>query len=136
MTELSPKTVVARYVQAVQDGDLATIRDSFAEDATWEYPGDLPLSKVWTGRAAIVGEFLGGMGTLLAPGCSPAVRLTNILADGDTVLAEWTSHATAKSGASYDNRNAGIFTVHNGKITSVREYTDTRHVAQVLFPEL
>jgi len=28
---------------------------------------------------------------------------------------------------------AGIFTVRDGKIVSVREYTDTQHAAQVLF---
>ena len=34
----------------------------------------------------------------------------------------------------YHNRNAGIFTVRGGKIVSVREYTDTQHVVQVLLP--
>ena len=34
----------------------------------------------------------------------------------------------------YHNRNVGIFTVHDGKIVSVREYTDTLHVARALFP--
>ena len=31
------------------------------------------------------------------------------------------------------NRNIGVFTVHDGKITSIREYTDTQHAAYVLF---
>ena len=33
----------------------------------------------------------------------------------------------------YHNRNIATVTVHNGKITSVREYTDTQHVGHVLF---
>jgi hypothetical protein len=58
---------------------------------------------------------------------------TNVLSVGDQVVAEWTSRATARGGAAYHNRNVGIFTVRDGKITAVREYTDTQHAARVLF---
>ncbi len=57
-----------------------------------------------------------------------------MVAEGDQVVAEWTSRATARNGGAYHNRNAGIFTVRDGKIVSVREYTDTEHAAQILFP--
>jgi uncharacterized protein len=43
------------------------------------------------------------------------------------------SRATAGGGAAYHNRNPGVFTVRNGKIASVRQYTDTQHVEHVLF---
>ena len=129
---MDPKTVVIRYVEAARDGMSAVIRDSFAEDATWEYPGDLPLSGTYRGIDAIVNEFLGGAAALMAPGV--VLELTNVVAEGDQVVAEWTSRATARNGAAYRNRNAGIFTVRDGKIVSVREYTDTQHVAQVLLP--
>ena len=49
------------------------------------------------------------------------------------MAAEWTSRATSRTGAAYHNRNVGIFTVRDGKIASVREYTDTLHVAHTLF---
>ncbi len=127
---MDPKTVVIRYVEAARDGMSAVIRDSFAEDATWEYPGDLPLSGTYRGIDAIVNEFLGGAAALMAPGV--VLELTNVVAEGDQVVAEWTSRATARNGKAYRNRNAGIFTVRDGKIVSVREYTDTQHVAQVL----
>lgn len=127
---MDPKTVVIRYVEAARDGMSAVIRDSFAEDATWEYPGDLPLSGTYRGIDAIVNEFLGGAAALMAPGV--VIELTNVVAEGDQVVAEWTSRATARNGKAYRNRNAGIFTVRDGKIVSVREYTDTQHVAQVL----
>lgn len=42
------------------------------------------------------------------------------------------SRATARGGAAYNNRNPGVFTVRDGKIASVREYTDTQHVKHVL----
>jgi ketosteroid isomerase-like protein len=56
-----------------------------------------------------------------------------ILSVGNQVVAEWTSRATARGGAAYHNRNVGIFTVRDGKIAAVREYTDTQHAAHVLF---
>jgi ketosteroid isomerase-like protein len=129
-----PKSVVIGYVEAARDGMSAVIRDSFAPDATWEYPGDLPLSGTYRGVDAIVGTFLGGAAELMAPGTQVTIELVSAIADGDRVAAEWTSRATSRNGTSYHNRNVGIFTVRDGKIVSVREYTDTLHVAQALFP--
>ncbi|MFI9052867.1 nuclear transport factor 2 family protein [Streptomyces sp. NPDC053427] len=135
MTTTDPRAVVIRYVEAVRDGDADVIHDSFTEDATWHYPGDLPLSKVWHGRDAIINDFLGSMGPILVPG-SLDVELVSTLAEGDRVVAEWTSKAKTVHGGTYDNRCIGIYTVRDGKIASVVEYADTRHVAAVLFPEL
>lgn len=44
-------------------------------------------------------------------------------AEGDRVVAEWTSKAKTVHGGTYDNRRIGISTVRDGKITSVVEYT-------------
>ena len=128
-----PATVVTRYLDAVRDGDAGTVRDTFADDATWEYPGELPLSGTWRGRDAIINDFLGQLGTLLEPGTPLSLEVTGFLSHGDQVVAEWTSRATARGGAAYHNRNIGVFTVRDGKITSVREYTDTQQAGRVLF---
>jgi uncharacterized protein len=128
-----PRAVVIRYVKAVADGDLAVIRDSFAVDATWTYPGRLPLSGTWRGRDAIIDEFLVGAGALFGPG-GAVIELGRVVAEGDTVVAEWTSDAVTITGAEYHNRCLGVFTVADGAITSVTEYADTLHTAQVLFP--
>jgi uncharacterized protein len=133
MNATDPTAVVARYIDAVRDGDIEVITDSFTADATWEYPGDLPLSGTWRGRDAIVNEFLGSLGTLLEPGTPMTLEVTNLLSAGAQVVAEWTSAATARGGAAYRNRNIGVFTVRDGKIADIREYTDTRHAGQVLF---
>ncbi|MEV3856107.1 nuclear transport factor 2 family protein [Streptomyces sp. NPDC050095] len=134
-TDLTPKAVVTRYVEAVAAGDLATITDSFAEDAVWIYPGhDLPLTGAWKGRDVIINDFLGkATGTLFAPGTTPTVTLTSVIAEGEKVVAEWHAEGDAATGKRYDNRCLGIYTVRDGKITEVREYADTRHVGQVLF---
>ena len=133
MSTPDPRTVVTRYVNAVAEGDHATIVASFAEDATWTYPGDVPLTGVWRGRDAIVNDFLGGAGSLFAPGGTPVVALTNVIADGEQVVAEWTSKGLAATGRVYDNTCLGVFVVRDGVIVSVREYADTQHVERSLF---
>ncbi|MCO6008175.1 nuclear transport factor 2 family protein [Actinoallomurus purpureus] len=133
-TTTDPRAVVIRYIEAVRDGDAEVIYDNFAEDATWHYPGDLPISKVWQGRDAIVNDFLGGMGPILVPG-TLEIELVGTIAEGVRVVAEWTSKAKTVHGGTYDNRCIGIYTVRDGRIASVIEYADTRHVAAALFPD-
>ncbi|MFC7263020.1 nuclear transport factor 2 family protein [Streptomyces lutosisoli] len=77
----------------------------------------------------------------LAPGQRPRVqrcrldeRYASTIAEGDRVVAEWTSKATTVYGGTYDNRCIGIYTIRDGKIASVIEFADTRHVAAALFP--
>jgi ketosteroid isomerase-like protein len=96
-----PAAAVTRYIDAVRDGDSSAIRECFAEDAIWDYPGDLPLSGTWRGRDSIVDDFLGTVGPALEPGSSVALEVTNVLSVGDQVIAEWTSRATARGGAAY-----------------------------------
>ncbi|GAA1189963.1 hypothetical protein F4556_000081 [Kitasatospora gansuensis] len=127
------RTAVVRYVTAVAEGDLDAVVAAFAPDATWEYPGDLPISRTWQGRDAIVDDFLGGVGSLFAPDGAPVVALTSVIAEGDQVVAEWTAKGTGANGRTYDNVCLGIFTVRDGLIISVREYTDTQYVERSLF---
>ncbi|MEV4252299.1 nuclear transport factor 2 family protein [Spirillospora sp. NPDC049652] len=130
---MTPKETVVRYVEAVAAGDLAVIVASFADDATWTYPGDTPISGTWKGRDAIVNDFLGGVtaGAFAAP---PEVVLTGVVAEGDQVVAEWTARGVTVRGDRYDNRCIGVYTVRDGKIAAVREYCDTKHAEAVLFP--
>ncbi|MGW7254776.1 nuclear transport factor 2 family protein [Streptomyces sp. NPDC054834] len=129
-----PRAVVIRYVEAVRDGAADVIHDSFAADATWHYPGSLPISKVWHGRDEIIDEFLGSMGEVFVPG-TLEIELVGTIAEGERVVAEWTAKAETVYGGTYDNRCLGIYTVRDGKIASVVEYADTQHVAATLLPD-
>ena len=125
--------VHAQIWTVLPPGDADLVGDSFAPDATWHYPGNLPISRVWHGRDAIINDFLGGMGSILVPG-TMQIELVSTIAEGDRVVAEWTSKARTVRGAGYHNRCVGIYTVRDGRITSVVEYADTGHVAATLFP--
>jgi uncharacterized protein len=129
----NPKQVVRRYLDALVAGDLAVIRDSFAEDAVWTMYGDLPIAGPWRGRDAIVDEFLvAAAGALYEPG-SVQFEFPTLLGEADTVVLEWRVRARTARGADYANAYCGLFTVRAGRIAEVREYLDTQYAARTLF---
>jgi uncharacterized protein (TIGR02246 family) len=123
------KTVIERYVAALNAGDGATVAESFAEDAVWTLDGDLPISGTWEGRDAILNGFFATAGTLLDP-ASTHVTVTRTLSQDDDVVLEWTSRARTANGDPYENHCIGVFTIANGKIKAVREYMDTGYAQQ------
>lgn len=128
----STGAVLRRYLDALVGGDIATIADSFAENATWSMHGDLPVSGTHHGRESIM-SFLIGAGSLFVAG-TQRFELGDPLVDGEHAVLEWRVTGTgAATGLPYDNRYAGIFVVRDGRIVEVREYLDTRHAASVLF---
>lgn len=133
MTAPTPKQVIRRYLDALVHGDVATVRDSFAEDADWTIFGDLPISGPWRGRDSIVDDFLGQVsGTLMEPG-SASFEFGTMVAEEDTVALEWRVHARTMSGRDYDNAYCGVFVVRDGRIQTVREYLDSGYAAHTLF---
>jgi uncharacterized protein len=132
-TDRPAKQVIRRYLYALVTGDIDTIRDSFAEDASWTIHGALPIGGPWHGRDSIVDDFLQAVGgTLFEPG-SQSFEFPTLIADGDTVALEWRVRARTVAGAGYDNAYCGIFVVRDGRIQEVREYLDSGYAARVLF---
>ncbi|WP_425548961.1 nuclear transport factor 2 family protein [Actinomadura meridiana] len=72
------------------------------------------------------------MGVHFVPG-TMKIELVSTIAEGDRVVAEWTSTARTVHGDTYDNRCIGVYTVRDDQIVSVTEYADTAHVAATLF---
>jgi uncharacterized protein len=132
MTEIPSKTVVLEYVAALQRGDIAAVRDSFAEQATWWLPGELPLSGTWRGRDQILDEFLASALRYYDPD-TVSIEVTNVVAEGEQVALEWITRGRTARGRDYENFYSAIFVVRDDRIQAVREYTDTLHAKQVLF---
>jgi uncharacterized protein len=127
------RQVVADYLAALGRGDLAALRASFAPDATWTLAGDLPVSGTWTGPDQILDQFLAALVDRLDPTAAVTQDLHRIVADGQYAVAEWTSHARARTGTEYVNDYAVVFHVIDGRIVEVREYCDTAYLKRVLF---
>jgi uncharacterized protein len=131
MTSPDSRTVLTRYVETVQAGDAAAIRECFAEDAVWQLDGELPISGTWRGRDAILNEFLATAMSYYQPG-SVDLELTRIVAEGEHAVMQWTSRARSTSGEPYENHCIGVFTLADGRITAVREYMDTDYARMAL----
>jgi len=125
------KAVLTDYVAAVQAGDEASIRECFADEATWTLAGELPISGTWEGRDAIVGEFLATAMAHYKPG-SVSLEITGMIAEGDSVALQWTSRAHTLDGSPYENECIGVFTVRDGRIRAVHEYMDTHYAYRAM----
>lgn len=112
---------------ALGAGDRATLRASFAPDATWSLRGDLPVSGTYTGADEILDGFLAAMLARLDPSAPVTQTLKHVIADGDLAVAEWTSRARSAGGEPYENDYAVVFEVRGEHITAVREYFDTAY---------
>jgi uncharacterized protein len=129
------KSVLRRYVAALEAGDELTVRELFAVDATWTLAaGELPISGVWHGRDTILNEFLATALSYYEPG-SVNLEITGMIAEDDHVALQWTSRARTRDGRGYENDCIGVFTVREGKIHAVREYMDTLYAHDRVFAD-
>jgi ketosteroid isomerase-like protein len=133
--ETDPRQVLRRYLDALVAGDLETIRDSFAADATWTIKADLPVAGPWHGRDQIVDTFLATVMSERFEAGSHAFEFPTMVADGDTIALEWHVSARNAAGDPYENDYCGIFVIRDGRIATVREYLDSGYAARVLFAE-
>jgi len=128
------RTVVQAYMDALMTGDFNALRSFFTAESTWTLAGDLPLSGTWTGPEAILDEFVPRMVSRLVPE-SMEFEFDGMIAEGDRVLAEWSTRALARSGGRYEQHCLAVFTIREGRIASVREYFDTKHAHDVVFAD-
>ncbi|TQF08077.1 nuclear transport factor 2 family protein [Kitasatospora acidiphila] len=135
MTSTQPKDVVRRYFAALAAGDQQAVEDSWAEDGSCWYAGELPISGLWQGRDQVINGFLATAFAHLDPDREVGLRVTNLFGEGDQVFVEWDSWATGRTGRPYQQKNSGVFTVREGRIASMREYADTQHWYDALVAE-
>ncbi|MBF6451084.1 nuclear transport factor 2 family protein [Nocardia aobensis] len=126
------QSLVRQFLTALALLDVPAISARVADDITWKVPGSLPISGVYDGKPAFVDGFLHGAAELFEAG-SLNFDVQHLFAVGEIVVAEYVGTAkSARTGKSYRNEYCVIFGFRNGRISLVREYLDTAHVADVL----
>lgn len=133
MLRTSNEELVVDFLAAMGRADITALSEMLAEDATWWLAGDLPVSGLYRGKAAVIGEFLWSASVLFEPeSLSFELRKTTIA--GDTVIAEYIGTGRGLNGGShYRNSYCTIFECGDGRISAVREYFDTAHARQALY---
>jgi hypothetical protein len=132
MTPVLTRNLILDYVDALQRGDGDEVAACFAPDATWDVPGDLPISGRHAGRDAILGGLVGAVMARLDP-ASLRFDVTSLTTEADRGVLEYTIRARTRHGRAYENAYLAIFEVRGGLIAAVREYLDTQRAARVLF---
>lgn len=114
--------LIRRGYEAFDAGDMATLRELFAEDAVWHGAGNGVLSGTKQGREAILAYF-GELAT--RSDGTFKVTLQEVIGADNRVIGLQHNHAET-NGKSLDTDGALAFQLRDGKITEGREfYNDT-----------
>lgn len=125
------KKLVSEFFAHFKRKEVKQALDKMTPDATWWIGGkpDLfPLSGTKT--KAEIGELLMSLVPTTKDGL--AITPSGMVAEGDKVAVEAESLGVMGNGRTYNNFYHFLITVRDGKISSVKEYLDTMHTADVL----
>lgn len=62
-------------------------------------------------------------------------KITGMIGEGDHVAVETECYAELPGGKKYNNLFHFFITIRDGKVETIREYTDLLHTKQALFPD-
>lgn len=120
MSEQENKQLIQRGYEAFAAGDIETVMAMFDDDIEWVQPGESAVSGTYHGKTEVM-EYLDRLAEK-----SLSVRLDQLVAEGDTVVALTEISVEGQTG-----RDADVFTVRDGKTTSVRVHGDTMLMERV-----
>lgn len=119
------RDLVMRLIPALDRGDVGTIREIIAPDASWWVLGVGTLD-----RETVIGQLQAMLG-------DARVAETTVIgstAEGERVAVEMRGNFEFADGRVYRNSYHHLFTVRDGKVVSVREYLDLRETERVFGP--
>ena len=125
------KKLVAEFFAHFKRKEVQQVLDKMTPDATWWIGGKVELFPLaGTKTKAEIGELL----FQLVPTSKDGLAITphGMVAEGDKVAVEAESYGVLANGRTYNNFYHFLITVRDGKISSVKEYLDTMHTADVL----
>ena len=120
MSAQDNKEIIERGYAAFSAGDVETVMSLFDDDIEWVQPGESSVSGTFHGKAEVM-EHIGRLAEK-----DLTVKLIQLVADGDTVVAITEVTAGGETG-----EDADVFTVRNGKTVSARMHGDTALLERV-----
>jgi uncharacterized protein len=123
------KQIVREFCDHFRTSNADGLIDAMTEDATWWVNGKPHLfSSAGTRTRAETASMFRNMFSAYTNGLD--MTIINMVGEGESVAAEARSQATTKSGKVYENEYFFLFKIRDGKIATVREYTDLMHVQE------
>ena len=120
MSAQDNKEIIERGYAAFSAGDVETVMSLFDDDIEWVQPGESSVSGTFHGKAEVM-EHIGRLAEK-----DLTVKLIQLVADGDTVVAVTEVTAGGETG-----EDADVFTLRNGKTVSARMHGDTALLERV-----
>jgi ketosteroid isomerase-like protein len=125
------KKLVTEFFAHFKRKEVQQVLDKMTPDATWWIGGKPDLFPICgTKTKAEIGELLMSLVPTTKDGL--AITPSGMVAEGDKVAVEAESLGVLGNGRTYNNFYHFLITVRDGKISSVKEYLDTMHTADVL----
>lgn len=122
------KAIVRQFFDAMNQGDVDFIVNTYAEDGCLQTMGGTLISGTFT-RDQIAAS-AGGIFEVFPQGLQ--FTLNSMIAEGDKVAVEAQSEGAHISGKTYNNEYHFLFEFRDGKLLRLKEYMDTEPVTDVL----
>ena len=126
------KETIRRIYAALEHGDRSVFGASVHPDYIWRFPGHCSLSKRFSGQEEVRSRLLKPLFALFAT--EYKAKAINLIAEGDTVVAEVRGDVQTKTGKRYNNEYCFLFRFRGDKIAEIVEYCDTDLEERVLGP--
>lgn len=127
---MSTRDVIEGYWKHLVAGDFGAALEMFTDDGSYTISGNTPVSKEYTPKTALFGEFMEAVGPLFANGL-PAFTTTDIIVEGNrgVILANGVCEGTY---GTYDQRLCLYITVENGQVSKLIEFGDSLQIETAL----
>ncbi|WP_272800470.1 nuclear transport factor 2 family protein [Sphingobium sp. AntQ-1] len=119
------KAVARQYMQAVEDGDIATLEALQHPDCQWWILGYGDMSRA---------DFIASVTSGLLSAHRRMAQVVGITAEGERVAIEVRGEMHFPDRV-YRNEYHNLLVIRDGQIVSGREYMDTRAAAEAFAPE-
>lgn len=128
-TWVSNKQLVRSFITYLEHSDIENALDLLSNNATWWLAGKPHLfPDAGTKNKSEVSEAFATLFNNFSTGLK--LNIEGITAENDRVAVEIRSHGITREGKVYENDYHMLFNVSDGKIQSVKEYTDPMHIAE------
>jgi len=126
------KAVCLKFIEVLGRGDAQAVGSLLAEDVCAVSKGT-SIASGSRNRAEII-AVLGMFSQITKTGLNP--KIVSITGEADRVVVEWEGDCILVTGEPYNNQYCMVFTLHEGKISGLNEYFDTKLTDAALGPIL
>lgn len=122
------KTIVSRFFEALNTGDVDTVVNTYAENGQVQTMGGTLISGTFS--KAQITDSVKGIFDVFPRGLK--FSIDDMVAEGNKVAVEAKSQGEHVSGKTYSNEYHFLFEFLDGKLIKLKEYMDTELVTDVL----